>query len=359
MSTTQPRAEAMNLTTLRPKGPVPLNDVAVLLTPGDHVAIAKQPLLPGTILQLGDGHEVTGRADDPARAQGRARAGRRRTSRCAATARSSASPPRTSSRASTSTPRTCRSATGQPHARLRLQRGLPAGRAGAGGRAPHLHGVPAGGRPGRHAQLRRGAGLGQLLLVGDRARSPSTSASPACMDDYPNVDGVIALPAQGRLRRAHRLDATSHIFQRTLAGIVQHPNVGGYVILSPRLRGQPADRHDRVHRDGQGRAAGPHDPAGRRLPEDGRGGHRGGQGAAPAGQQGDPRGGPGLRADGRPPVRRLRRLVGRDRQPRTRQGRRPDRQAGRHGRARRDDRGLRRRAPADPPGEDAGGRRRS
>ena len=49
------------------------------------------------------------------------------------------------------------------------------------------------------------------------------------MEDYPNVDGVIP-SAQGRLRRALWL-ADLFLFQRTLAGIVHHPNVAAYVIL--------------------------------------------------------------------------------------------------------------------------------
>jgi altronate hydrolase len=54
---------------------------------------------------------------------------------------------------------------------------------------------------------------------------------PGALDDYPNVDGVIALPHKGGCG-AHIGSNDLHVFQRTLAGIVQHPNVAGYVILS-------------------------------------------------------------------------------------------------------------------------------
>lgn len=54
---------------------------------------------------------------------------------------------------------------------------------------------------------------------------------PGALDDYPNVDGVIALPHKGGCG-AHIGSRDLYIFQRTLAGIVHHPNVGGYVILS-------------------------------------------------------------------------------------------------------------------------------
>src|SRR5262245_48572503 len=53
MSTQRP--EGMQLLQRGPAGPVELGDVAVLLHPSDHVAIAKQPLLPRTILKTADG----------------------------------------------------------------------------------------------------------------------------------------------------------------------------------------------------------------------------------------------------------------------------------------------------------------
>ncbi len=48
---------------------------------------------------------------------------------------------------------------------------------------------------------------------------------------YPNVDGVIALPVKGGCG-AHVGSQYLHVLQRTLAGIADHPNVGGYVVLS-------------------------------------------------------------------------------------------------------------------------------
>ena len=73
MTTTQPpRAQGQGVTLLGrpPAGPVDLAEVAVLLDPHDAVAIAKQPLLPRTVLRTADG-EVRVAPDDPARAQGR------------------------------------------------------------------------------------------------------------------------------------------------------------------------------------------------------------------------------------------------------------------------------------------------
>jgi len=49
--------------------------------------------------------------------------------------------------------------------------------------------------------------------------------------DFPNVDGVIGFPTKGGCG-AHHGSADLQVLQRTLAGIVDHPNVAAYVILS-------------------------------------------------------------------------------------------------------------------------------
>ncbi len=51
------------------------------------------------------------------------------------------------------------------------------------------------------------------------------------LDQYPNVDGVIAFPTKGGCG-AHYGSNHLHLLQRTMAGIVDHPNIGGYVIMS-------------------------------------------------------------------------------------------------------------------------------
>jgi altronate dehydratase len=51
------------------------------------------------------------------------------------------------------------------------------------------------------------------------------------LDDYPNVDGVIGYPHKGGCG-AHIASDALHQLQRTLAGVADHPNVAGYVILS-------------------------------------------------------------------------------------------------------------------------------
>ncbi len=54
---------------------------------------------------------------------------------------------------------------------------------------------------------------------------------PEVMKPYPNVDGVIPLGTKGGCG-SHYGSSDLGVLQRTMAGIVDHPNVGGYVILS-------------------------------------------------------------------------------------------------------------------------------
>jgi altronate hydrolase len=54
---------------------------------------------------------------------------------------------------------------------------------------------------------------------------------PGALKDFPNVDGVIGFPHKGGCG-AHIGSRDLLLFQRTLAGIVNHPNVAGYLVLS-------------------------------------------------------------------------------------------------------------------------------
>ncbi len=51
------------------------------------------------------------------------------------------------------------------------------------------------------------------------------------MDQYPNVDGVIGLATKGGCGAHYGSNYLGQL-QKTMAGIVDHPNVGGYIILS-------------------------------------------------------------------------------------------------------------------------------
>ena len=64
---------------------------------------------------------------------------------------------------------------------------------------------------------------------------------PGVLERYPNVDGVIALGTKGGCG-AHYGSPYLAQLQRTLAGTVDHPNVGGYVLVSLGCEdNQPAD----------------------------------------------------------------------------------------------------------------------
>ncbi len=56
-------------------------------------------------------------------------------------------------------------------------------------------------------------------------------AAPGMLDAYPNVDGVIGFPTKGGCGAHYGSEALFQL-QRTQAGMVDHPNVAGYVILS-------------------------------------------------------------------------------------------------------------------------------
>ena len=139
---------------------------------------------------------------------------------------------------------------------------------------------------------------------------------PGVLDDYPNVDGVIALPHKGGCG-AHIGSRDLHIFQRTLAGIVHHPERRRLRDPQPWLRGQPADRHDRCDR-----AAATTQPLVITIQQDGgfaktvEAGIEAVKRILPEANKVDARSSSGLRAGGRAAMRRLRRLVRRHRQSR-------------------------------------------
>ena len=176
--------------------------------------------------------------------------------------------------------------------------------------------------------------------------------------DFPNVDGVIALPHKGGCG-AHIGSKHLHLFQRTLAGIVHHPNVGGLRSCSAWLRSEPADRHDArtggLDKDHPQVITIPRQDW--RLSGDGRARHRGGREAAADRERAKPRAGAGLGARGRIAVRRFGRLVGGDRESSSRESLRHHCEAGRHGLSLAETTEVYgARAPAHPPREDAGGR---
>ncbi len=210
-----------------PKEPVALDDVAVLLHPDDDVAIAKAQLAPGTEVRLsGDGSvRVVQAIPSGHKVALRAIRG------------------------------------GDPIRRYGQVIGV-ATRAVEAGEHVHSHNLAVGDvghdyafceawqpvelvpEPERASFLgfRRPDGrVGTRNYVAVLASvNCSSSATVAVVDriersgvlaDYPNIDGVIALPHKGGCG-AHIGSSALRQLQRTLAGTVDHPNVGGYVILS-------------------------------------------------------------------------------------------------------------------------------
>ncbi len=240
MSGNQPAGEGITLTTRSSREPVPLEKVAVVLEVGDHVAIAKEPLLPGTQLILGDGSTLrVAQLIPPGH-------------KIALSSRDEgdevlrygqiigfASQP---------------IAPGQHvHVQNLMIRELEKDYAiGADYKPVDI--VPEAERRTFMGFRRKDGRVGTRNYVAVLASVNCSSSAtarvaeyfrqPGMLDDYPNVDGVIALPHKGGCG-AHIGSRDLFIFQRTLAGIVHHPNVAGYVILSLGCEvNQPTDMID-------------------------------------------------------------------------------------------------------------------
>ncbi len=240
MTMSLPKAEGVELTARQSRAPVALDQVAVLLETGDHVAIAKVALMPGSMLVLADGSHMRV---------------------------SQVIPP------------------GHKVAVASVSEGKEVHRYGqiigfasqdiAAGQHVHEHNLavkefgrdyafcedyqpveilPEAERRTfmgfRRSDGRVGARNYVAVLASVNCSASATARvaeyfrQPGVLDDYPNVDGVIGLPHKGGCG-AHIGSRDLYIFQRTLAGIVHHPNVGGYVILSLGCEvNQPSDMID-------------------------------------------------------------------------------------------------------------------
>src|SRR5680860_171009 len=240
MTSTLPSAESLTLTARTSREPVELDQVAVLLERDDHVANAKQALLPGTMLILADNSQV---------------------------------------RVSQVVPPGHKVAVAAvPEGQAVHKYGQIIGFASqdiAPGQHVHEHNLmikdfakdyafcedyaPVEILPEaeqrtfmgyRRADGRVGTRNYVAVLASVNCSASATARvaeyfrQPGVLDDYPNVDGVIGLPHKGGCG-AHIGSRDLYIFQRTLAGTVHHPNVGGYVILSLGCEvNQPTDMID-------------------------------------------------------------------------------------------------------------------
>ena len=234
--TTRIPVSGAGLTPGAPKGPVPINELTVRLDPADKLVIAKTTLLPGTVLQQDDGSEIRVRQLIP---QGHKVA-------------------------------LAEVAAGDEI----LKYGQIIGFATQPieiGQHIHSHNLAVGELHLDYAMSSAYEPV-EILPVEEQAtwmgyRRPdgrvgtrnyvaviasvncSSSATvavaeyfrtPGVLDAFPNVDGVIALPHKGGCG-AHVGSKHLHILQRTLAGIVDHPNVAGYVMLSLGCEGNQPD----------------------------------------------------------------------------------------------------------------------
>jgi altronate hydrolase len=228
------------------RGKIPLTDVAVLLHPDDDVIIAKSPLLPRTTLTR-EGNEdiVIGRMVPP----------------------------------------------GHKVANHHVTNGQPVRRYGqiigfattdiAPGEHIHTHNiavhqgeleldyafgedvqpvdfVPEGQRRTFMGYRRKDGRVGTRNYVAVLAtvNCSSTATSrvaahfrdhPEILEQFPHVDGVIGFPTKGGCG-AHYGSADLGMLQRTMANIVDHPNVAGYVILSLGCEvNQPDDMINATH----------------------------------------------------------------------------------------------------------------
>jgi altronate hydrolase len=236
MTTNLPRAETVQFTAGAPKEPVALNDVAVRLHPNDQLVIAKSTLLPGTKLLLEDGstvrvkqlipmgHKVALKAieiDEPIRKYGQ----------IIGFATAPIVPGQHVHSQNLAVKEFSRDyAIGTefepvelvPEAERRTFRGYrrPDGRVGTRNYVAVIASV--------------NCSSSATAAVADYFRQPGMLVA------YPNVDGVVAFPHKGGCG-AHVGSAYLHLFQRTLAGTVDHPNVAAYVMLSLGCEGNQPD----------------------------------------------------------------------------------------------------------------------
>ncbi len=228
MATTQPKPDAMTMLSRAPQGPVDLAEVAVLLHPDDAVAIAKQPLLPRTLLRTAEG-EV--------RVAGMVPPGHKVALRAVPQGDSIRRYGQIIGFATQDIP-----AGAHVHSHnLAVGEGeLTLDYAHASEYTPVQY-VPEAERRTFMGFRRKDGRVGTRNYVAVLASVNCSSSAtrrivdhfrnPEVMAPYPNVDGVIAFPTKGGCG-AHYGSTDLGLLQRTMAGIVDHPNVAAYVILS-------------------------------------------------------------------------------------------------------------------------------
>ena len=249
MTAIQP--DGMQLIKRGPAGPIEMSDVAVLLHPSDHVAIAKQPLLPRTVLitphgeitiaqMIPPGHKfalLAAAQDEPIRRYGQIIGFATQDVRPGQHVHS--------------------------HNLAVGEGGLTLDYAYATEYVPVEY-VPESERRTFMGFRRKDGRVGTRNYVGILASVNCSSSAtrqiadhfkdPAVMAAYPNVDGVIPFPTKGGCG-AHYGSTDLGQLQRTMAGIVEHPCVGAYVVLS--LGCEVNQPQDLIDNTGMGNGTGP------------------------------------------------------------------------------------------------------
>lgn len=223
----QRQSERVTMLGRAPRGPVDLADLAVQLHPADQVAIAKQPLLPGTEVRVAGGVVRVGQFVPAGHkiALGDVAAGHevRRYGQIIGFA---TQPIRAGEHVHT-----------QNLAVGDFERDYAFCT-----EARPVELVPEADRRTFQGFRRKDGRVGTRNYVAILASvNCSSSATRAIVDHFrfasdalrrfPNVDGVIGFPTKGGCG-AHHGSSDVDVLQRTMAGIVDHPNVGAYVILS-------------------------------------------------------------------------------------------------------------------------------
>ncbi len=241
MTSTQPKAgDGVAMLSPASREPVDLADVAVLLHPDDAVAIAKQPLLPRSVLRTANGEVRVGQMIPP---------GHKVALRAIPTGGEVRRYGQIIGFATQEIP-----AGAHVHSHnLSVGDGLELDYAFTSEYAPVAY-VPEAERRTFMGFRRKDGRVGTRNYVAVLASVNCSSSAtrrivdhfrdPAVMAAYPNVDGVIALPTKGGCG-SHYGSSDLGVLQRTMAGIVDHPNVAAYLILSLGCEvNQPTDMID-------------------------------------------------------------------------------------------------------------------
>ena len=221
------RGEGVSLIGRGSGEPVELNDVAVLLNPNDDVVIAKQPLLPRTVLKTADGEIRVRQMIAPGH-------------KVARHAIAKGNEVRRYNQIIGFATQDIEQGDHVHSQNLSVGEGLELDYAATTEYTP-VDLVPEAERRTFMGFRRKDGRVGTRNFVAILASVNCSSSAterianyfrdPEVMKDYPNVDGVIPLGTKGGCG-SHYGSSDLGVLQRTMAGIVDHPNVGGYVILS-------------------------------------------------------------------------------------------------------------------------------